>query len=74
MSFHELGAYAFAEIKQESRKPDWVHLNQAAMLIACAMEILERVDDEYLFPTMEYETLADIRTDLINYSQDARDE
>ena len=74
MSFHEIGGYAFAEIKQESRKPDHVHLMQAAQLVACAMEIMERVDDEYLFPTHEYETLADIRTDLINYPQDARDE
>ena len=69
MSFLDMGAYAFSNWKTNILKADdhTKHSN-AAQLIATAMEVLESIDDEMLFPTSEYETLADVRTDLINWS------
>ena len=69
MSFLDMSVYAFADWKQNIlRVDDHTKHSNAAQLIAAAMQILESIDDEMLFPTSEYETLADVRTDLINWS------
>lgn len=69
MSFHRMTGYEFTNWKMNILKADdhTKHSN-AAQLIATAMEVLEHIDDEMLFPTSEYETLADVRTELINWS------
>ena len=74
MSFLEISAYEFSDIKSRQRwQGDKEALQHASKMVACALECLERINDEYNFPTGEYETLAEIRTDLINYAQDCED-
>lgn len=72
MSFRDLSAYGFSEIKsrEHSRAPDKAHLEDAVLFLTMTIEILERIDDEMLFPIHEYETLADVRTELINHLQE----
>lgn len=75
MSFLNMGAYAFSNWKMNILgADDHTKHSNAAQLVATAMEILESIDDEMLFPTSEYETLADVRTDLINWSHGEFDE
>ena len=75
MSFLNRGAYEFSNWKMNiTGATDKNKLINAAELVGTAMQILEMIDDEYQFPVSEYETLADIRTDLINYAQDIKDD
>lgn len=75
MSFLKMSGYQFSEWKVNIlRCDDHTKHSNAAQLIATAMEILESIDDEMLFPTSEYETLADVRTDLVNWSHGEYDE
>lgn len=68
--FNHMTAYEFAEWKMTlMSRSDKEKLASAVNAVITAMMILETIDDEYEFPTHEYETLQDIRTDLTNAVQ-----
>ena len=69
--FNHMSAYEFSEWKMSHMtKSDPEKLAFAVNAVVTAMSILETIDDEYMFPTHEYETLQDIRTDLTNMVND----
>ena len=66
----DMGGYEFHDWKIKAmRGEDKMKIEIARDLVATAMSVLEGIDDEYEFPTCEYETLDDIRTDLTNATQ-----
>ena len=68
----DMGGYEFHDWKIKAiRGTDKHKLDAARLLVRSAMSILETIDDEYVFPTSEYETLDDVQIELENWKNEA---